>query len=279
MRVGRSGADDAIRVLRCQLVLTGVLAASLSAQSAVPISDNSFLVEEAYNQERGVVQHIGLFVRDQAGRWSYSFTQEWPVRGARHQLSYALQLLKPEGGATGRAGFGDLAINYRWQLSGGGSAGLSVAPRISVVLPTGQWRESRGDGALGLEVALPVSVVLAPRWRAHLNASVMAIPGARNEAGSRADLMRMKGGASVVYLLRPHFNLLTEALFHRAVSAAGLGLSEAATGVLLIPGFRWAIGVGEGIQVVPGLAYQLVLVGAKDREGPLAYLSVEHPFR
>ena len=46
------------------------------------VSDNSFLVEEAYNQEAGVVQHISVFQRGtQSGDWAYSFTEEWPVPG------------------------------------------------------------------------------------------------------------------------------------------------------------------------------------------------------
>jgi hypothetical protein len=54
------------------------------------IQDDSFLVEEAYNQERGMVQHINTFSR----MWNskdliYTFTQEWPMPGdPRHQLSY-----------------------------------------------------------------------------------------------------------------------------------------------------------------------------------------------
>src|SRR5262245_46967893 len=43
------------------------------------IHDNSFLVEEAYNQEHGVVQHINNFIYlAQTKSWAYSFTQEWP---------------------------------------------------------------------------------------------------------------------------------------------------------------------------------------------------------
>ena len=67
-------------------------ASSLAAQESgepEPIADNSFLIEEAYNQEAGVVQHINTFVRpDGGGAWAYSFTQEWPLRGMRNQLSY-----------------------------------------------------------------------------------------------------------------------------------------------------------------------------------------------
>ncbi len=48
--------------------------------SPPPISDNSFLVEEAYNQESRVVQHISTFSRGSDGGWIYTFTQEWPFR-------------------------------------------------------------------------------------------------------------------------------------------------------------------------------------------------------
>ena len=48
------------------------------------IEDNSFLVEEAYNQDPGVVQHIfnAVYSRDPNRRgWTFNFTQEWPLYG------------------------------------------------------------------------------------------------------------------------------------------------------------------------------------------------------
>ena len=39
-----------------------LMAAPLRAVEPLPIQDNSFLIEEAYNQERGVVHHIFSFV-------------------------------------------------------------------------------------------------------------------------------------------------------------------------------------------------------------------------
>ena len=49
-------------------------------------------MEEAYNQNFGVVQHISSFTRFCDSKdWNYTFTQEWPVPGdERHQLSYTL---------------------------------------------------------------------------------------------------------------------------------------------------------------------------------------------
>ena len=81
--------------LVCLLLGTGLAALCQSqspAKGPAPIQDNSFLVEEAYNQERGVVQHISTFSRMWNSRdWTYSFTQEWPgPRNWRHQFSYTL---------------------------------------------------------------------------------------------------------------------------------------------------------------------------------------------
>src|SRR5512134_3304729 len=97
--------------LATALAAAAALAAPLPA-AAGPIQDNSFLVEEAYNQEPGVIQHISTFRRDRGGGWDYSFTEEWPVRGQRHQASVTFTALRPEEGA---GGVGDLALNYRLQ--------------------------------------------------------------------------------------------------------------------------------------------------------------------
>src|SRR5215208_2078087 len=58
------------------------------------ILGNSFLVEEAYNQEAGVVQHIltGLYGWNQLRgtdeeSLGFAFTQEWPLFNQNHQLS------------------------------------------------------------------------------------------------------------------------------------------------------------------------------------------------
>ena len=63
------------------LLVLSLIASSLDAQ----IQDNSFLIEEAYNQEAGVVQHISAFSRAEGGAWLYTFTQEWPLGGIDHQ--------------------------------------------------------------------------------------------------------------------------------------------------------------------------------------------------
>ena len=48
-------------------VLAVLPAAARAAEEPAPIQDNSFLIEEAYNQEAGVVQHIQTFSRARDG--------------------------------------------------------------------------------------------------------------------------------------------------------------------------------------------------------------------
>lgn len=87
-----------MRTFFCVLIFSALLPAISLAQAPKRLSegiqDNSFLVEEAYNQEAGVVQHIfnlGYGVDRLHGpddrEWAFSFTQEWPVFSQTHQFS------------------------------------------------------------------------------------------------------------------------------------------------------------------------------------------------
>lgn len=81
-----------------------------SAEGAKKIQDNSFLVEEAYNQEAGVVQHIQSFMYlRQSKEWAYSFTQEWPLGDETHQLSYTVPVVRV-GDPDRSTGVGDIAL-------------------------------------------------------------------------------------------------------------------------------------------------------------------------
>lgn len=220
------------------LALWLVLAAQ---EPAPPIADNSFLIEEAYNQERGVVQHISTLLRaDKA--WAYSFTQEWPLGGQRHQGSFTVPVF---GG-----GIGDVALNYRYQLGGERTA---FAPRVSAILPTGSEAEGRGTGKLGWQVNLPVSVTVTRTLVTHWNAGMTVTP----------DIDAIyNAGASVIWLALPTVNVMLEAVW----------VGETSSGELIInPGVRWAHNVGS-LQIVPGVAFP-------DGRDLFFYLSFEHPFK
>jgi hypothetical protein len=235
------------------------LASCAMAQDAAPIQDNSFLLEEAYNQEYGVVQHISAFSRPTGGgSWSYAFTQEWPVGGIRHQLSYTLPMLHADGGGTG---VGDVALNYRYQLAGDPDARTLVAPRATLLVPTGSEGKGRGTGELGFQVNLPVSYIPVPQLATHWNAGFTA---ARNTE------VNFNLGASVIWLVRPSFNVVLEGVWLTD------GTDETA---LLNPGLRWAFDFASGLQIVPGVAYTIGVGPSGGDEELFLYLSFEHPFR
>ena len=97
-----------------------------------PIQDNSFLVEEAYNQEDGVVQHISFFQYLPSTGWAFTQTDEWPLRTIKHQLSLTT------GGHACRRLFRRRLGRYLHQLS----------------LPTRrQWRHPAGDRSARLAAA------------------------------------------------------------------------------------------------------------------------------
>src|SRR4249919_718696 len=103
------------------LFLAFILAASFSFAQDIdginrtarpaPIQDNSFLIEEAYNQEDGVIQHISTFQRlTSSHSWVYTQTDEWPVRSLKHQLSVTLSGTYAGDFAGSGAGWGDTAF-------------------------------------------------------------------------------------------------------------------------------------------------------------------------
>jgi hypothetical protein len=243
-----------------------------------PISDNSFLIEEAYNQDPGVVQHISTFLRPRAGGWNYNFTQEWPLGGMRHQLSYSVPLVHgPSAGET--AGLGDVALNYRYQLLGkSGEDTLLVAPRLTLLLPTGSRLEDRGSGGLGIQLNLPLT--WRPRaWLAtHLNAGTTVVPRARFPGAPRATPVSFNLGASAIWLASDRINFLLETLWTSAAQVQPDGSVARSTTTLVSPGVRVAFDFASGLQIVPGAAYALA-VGSGGGDALIVYLSFEHPFR
>ena len=239
----------------------GIVALLLAAPLAVlaaegPIQDNSFLVEEAYNQEDGVVQHINTFQRFRGSNdWIYTFTQEWPVGGLKHQLSYTVPVLRTADSPDARSGIGDVAINYRYQLVGDGEAALAIAPRFSVFAPSGNEKQGRGAGATGYQAWIPVSVVLSPALVAHSNLGFTWTPRARDADGNRANLESWSVGQSVVWLASRRVNFLLEAVYSWQQEVAGNGTTNPARSAFVSPGMRWSYDFESGLQIVPGIAF------------------------
>ncbi len=264
------------------LPLAAVLLAALpaGAQDDAPIQDNSFLIEEAYNQESGVVQHINAYSRDDdSGEWVYTFTQEWPLGGLRHQLSYSIPWLRSASPAEDGSGVGDVGVNYRLQLVGSGEAPVAFAPRFTVLLPTGDDKKGRAAGSPGLQVNLPLSVALGERFVTHTNLGATYTPNAHNPAGDKADVTVYNFGQSFIWLARPKMNLMLELVYLSGREITGPGATEQDDSFFINPGLRWAWDLPSGLQIVPGIAVPLGAGPSSGERQIFLYLSFEHAFR
>ena len=240
------------------------------------ITDNSFLVEEAFNQEPGVVQSLFGVTRS-GGFWGAAFTQEWPLRSQSHQLSYVVAVV--DGGD--HAGFGDVLVNYRYQLTTEAPGRPAVAPRFSLILPTGDSARGRGAGSTGFQFNLPVSKQTGDFYW-HANAGITWLP--RAEAGPaemesatrNENLVSPFLAGSGIYRLRPMLHLMLESviLFDEVVSESG---SARETAFALSPGLRAGANVGDH-QIVIGVAVPMTWNGGRDT-GAFLYASYELPFR
>jgi hypothetical protein len=263
-----------------------LLATSLSAQEKPadkkegPIQDNSFLIEEAYNQETGVVQHISTFTRYQESKdWIYTFTQEWPIGSIQHQLSFTLPWQRFGTSLDGKQAFGDVALNYRYQLLGDGNAKVALSPRVSVLLPTGDEKKGFGRGATGLQLALPMSVALSDAFVAHTNVGLTLTPKAKNTFGEKANTQDVSLGQSLIWLAHPRFNVMLEYVHTQAQAVVGPDPTEKATATYLSPGIRWSYNFPSGLQIVPGLAMPIGVGASRGEKAIFLYVSFEHPFK
>jgi hypothetical protein len=216
------------------------------------ITDNSFLVEEAFNQEAGVVQNILTWTRGRHGTWYGSFTQEWPAPGMAHQLSYSIPFA-----STGEAaGIGDVFLNYRFQLREQTADGPAISPRLSVILPTGRESDGLGSGTAGLDMNLPVSKQFGDLY-VHANAGYTWLPDA---------LRSTHVAGSGIWRVTPMLNLMLE------------GVVAFDESVILSPGFRRGWNFGER-QLVVGAAVPFTRAESRWTAALLTYLSYELPFR
>ena len=263
---------------RIRIAFAFLLAASVALAEEPPpvspgISDNSFLLEESYNQDPGVVQHINSLTRFGASDWVYTFTQEWPVPARAHQLSYTVPLQGTDLGT----GFGDLALNYRYQVFE--HAHAAMAPRLSVLLPTGSARRGLGAGGIGLQTNVPLSLTFGTQLATHSNLGGTWTPRAKDAAGEKAATVAWNAGQSVVWLARPTFNVLVELAWTRGQAVTGPGRTAASDSLYVSPGIRWAYNFASGLQIVPGLAVPIGAGPSRGHNAVFLYLSFEHPFR
>jgi hypothetical protein len=237
-------------------------AAAQTQPSRFGIADNSFLVEEAFNQEPRIFQNIFAVRRTRGGIWDGTFTQEWPLASQTHQLSFAVPFLV--GG--GASAFGEIALNYRWQASLDEGRWPAISPRITLLLPTSEERRPLGFSGTGLQVNLPVSKELG--W--------VIVHGNLGATWFNETTVPFAAG-SLIWGLRPMFHPMLEVTTEWTHVDAKSSSSGRDTTVTVLPGFRTGWNFGDQ-QVVLGFGIPMTR-GAEHDNGALVYFSYELPFR
>lgn len=240
------------------------------------IEDNSFFIEEAFNQEERVVQHISSasYFKSPERSFLYTFTQEWPISSQKHQLSYSVPYEFIGGG------IGDILLNYRLQVLDKENW-AAFAPRFSIILPTGDANKELGNGVLGLQVNLPLSKRVSNSLIVHFNAGSTLLPGVKQTLASgdevKKNLLWYNVGGGVIWLAHKNFNILLE--YVRNVTSDIDEQGEVVSDVesIINPGIRYAIDIGD-LQIVPGIAFPFSVTSSSTRIGSFFYLSFEHPF-
>ncbi|MCX6150955.1 MAG: hypothetical protein NTX22_10550 [Ignavibacteriales bacterium] len=253
---------------------------AFAQQFSEAIEDNSFFIEEAYNQEDRVVQHItnGLYNSKPQKDFTFSFTQEWPFFSQKHQLSYTIPFYSYNSNSV--SGIGDILVNYRYQLFYK-EDWASASPRVSIIFPTGNYKKGLGNDVTGIQFNLPVSKRLTNYWIAHFNVGLTYIPNAKgyNTLGQsvKQNLVSYFSGISLIWLAKNNFNVMMEYLFNYFAEINEDGKTVHTSENIISPGLRYAIDIGD-LQVVPGIAVPISITNAEARTGLFLYLSFEHPF-
>jgi len=245
------------------------------------IQDNSFFIEEAYNQEPGVVQHIfnlAIDFTNGSREIGPSFTQEWPVFSQTHQFSYTVGAL----GGDGAAGMADLMINYRWQAAMESASFPAFSPRVSLILATGDADRGFGSGGPGWQVNLPFSKQTND-WYWHWNVGLTWLERAKASFQDgdlrvvrRDQLASPFFAGSAIYRLRPMFHLMLESVLNFDETIEELDVRRE-TIFTLSPGVRAGWDIGDK-QVVLGVAVPITWTSEPDA-GVFVYASYELPFK
>lgn len=261
------------------LVLCLLGARAAAAQTTTPpddewkITDNSFLVEEAFNQDPHIVQNIFTFQRVTGREWQFVFTQEWPAPFTRHQLSYTI----PVQALAGTTGMGDVLINYRLQVLEEAPGRPAFSPRVSVILPSGDAATEAGTH--GVQVNLPFSKQSGD-WYFHWNGG---FTWQRTKESTTVTTPAIAG--SIIYRARQMLNLMVESV------VVGVGTTPAQASpnapppagrivaTTVSPGVRGGWNLSEDKQIVIGAAIPTTYTQGERSTAAFLYFSYEGPVK
>ncbi|MBI5214256.1 MAG: transporter [Ignavibacteriae bacterium] len=267
------------------IILSNILCFSqeTETQFSDAIEDNSFFIEEAYNQEDGVVQHIfnSTYFTSPEEEFVFTFTQEWWVVNQTHQFSYTIPYSLESRSIEEP---GDILLNYRYQLTTHEDE-ITTAPRLSFMFPSSLGRDY-DPGDWGIQFNLPISKRMSNDFITHINAGMTWLPNAiihgytthdGGQATAQRALFSYNIGASLIYLADEKYNFMLEVADNINANFDTNGDVVYENELIISPGFRYAIDTNS-LQCVPGIAVPIRISEEMTNVGLFFYLSFEHPF-
>lgn len=255
-----------------QLLLLFLVSGNVFAK----IEDNSFLLEEAYNQKPGEFQFIQRYQGYNSGReYLFSSEGEVPLGSVQHQFSYQINRLNVDGD---HGTYGDTTLSYRYQSVN--KEAFLMAHRLGVLIPTGSVQEESGYGVVGLEYMQAMTFILNEQWVNHWNLGFTHYSeGKHNDSDKRRTLNMFRAGTSLVYLLKDNLNFLLEGLLGANENLNLNEKKEYEKFFTLNPGVRTAIDFAwKETQLVPGIAFPIRFQKDRVEHGIFLYFSIEPQF-
>jgi hypothetical protein len=162
-------------------------------------------------------------------------------------------------------------LNYRFQALTEGDTPPAFAPRVSLILPTGDENKGLGNDTLGYQFNLPLSKIVHDRWTVHANAGLTLFPDLNDRNPVSYNL-----GGSAIYAVRPNFNLMLELIGEWTEEVSNRRI-ERNFQAIVSPGARYAFNLKSG-QLVLGAGVPIGLTKTAPDYGVIFYLSFEHRF-
>jgi hypothetical protein len=247
--------------------------------------DNSFLLEEAFNQPMGVIQNIFNFNWDNIHykNAQFSFTQEIPLTDLKHQLSYTFVYNFAENQNGGmNNGFGDMTISYRPMLLGEKDWAM-VIPRFTLILPTGKPSDGLGSGAPGFQFNIAVTKRPSRKVVTHFNAGFTYLyksdryifSNNENRLAYEHDLFFKNIGAGIIWYPVRKANAMVEYISNFISGISEENVITTDHQQIVNPALRFCIDNGK-MQIVPGIGLPMRIVNGKYQDtGLFFYLSFE----
>lgn len=251
----------------------------MSGQKYRLLQSNGLLVETAYHQESGELQHTFSMSRTNRRSWSSVFTEEIPLGSDKHQLSFSLPAQLVKNDSESFRGVGDAKFEYSYFLYGNNSSKVTFAPGFGVSVPTGSVRKELGAGAPGVSAKLPVSVMLGKQFASNSTFEMSYTRRAKNDEGERANLVGYEFGQSFVWFAKPKLNFLVEAVWERSPEIIGDDRRKYEQELYLNPGVRWAHTFKNGLMIIPSVGVPIGIGASRGERGIFLSVAFEHSFK